>query len=152
MNINYLQKLRDNPSDGTTNRGISLSQIMHLEQVFNNGNPFPIVLKEFLYLAGDYCYVMDTGPWDSIEEMNIEHRADYLNIYGVTLNRPYLFLDVVGGNGELFMFLDEGDNPNLYQMKVSPTPTNTYRRIENLTLKDLIDGRIQDVINGDNPF
>jgi hypothetical protein len=88
-------------------------EITHLEQVFNNGNLFPKVLKEFLYLAGDYCYVMDTGSWDSIEEMNIEHRADYLNIYGVTMNRPYLFLDIVGGNGELFMFLDEGDNPEL---------------------------------------
>ena len=73
MTIDYLQKLRDIPSDGTTNRGISLLEITHLEQVFNNGNLFPKVLKEFLYLAGDYCYVMDTGSWDSIEEMNIEH-------------------------------------------------------------------------------
>ena len=152
MTIDYLQKLRDIPSDGTTNRGISLLEITHLEQVFNNGNLFPKVLKEFLYLAGDYCYVMDTGSWDSIEEMNIEHRADYLNIYGVTMNRPYLFLDIVGGNGELFMFLVEGDNPELCQIKSDPSPTNIYRRIKNLTLKGLIESRIQDVINGDNPF
>ena len=41
MTIDYLQKLRDIPSDGTTNRGISLLEITHLEQVFNNGNLFP---------------------------------------------------------------------------------------------------------------
>ena len=40
------------------------------------------------------------------------------------MNRPYLFLDIVGGNGELFMFLDEGDNPELCQIKSDPSPTN----------------------------
>lgn len=42
-------------------------EITHLEQVFNNGNLF-LSVKRVLMLAGDYCYVMDTGSWDNIEK------------------------------------------------------------------------------------
>ena len=52
MTIQYLQKLRDNNKmDGFTDEGLSLSEIAQLEQLCNNGNPFPQVLKELLFLA-----------------------------------------------------------------------------------------------------
>jgi hypothetical protein len=42
MTIQYLQKLRDNNKmDGFTDEGLSLSEIAQLEQLCNNGNPFP---------------------------------------------------------------------------------------------------------------
>ena len=50
MTIQYLQKLRDNNKmDGFTDEGLSLSEIAQLEQLCNNGNPFPQVLKNYYF-------------------------------------------------------------------------------------------------------
>ena len=152
MTIEYLQKLRDNPSDGTVIRGIPLTEIAHLEQIFNNGNPFPKVLKEMLFLAGNYCYVLDLGIWDSMQEMQEEERQELLEIDSVTITRPFFFVCLASTGMGVFMFLDEGDNPVLCQILNHPTQANYYRRMDGVTLKYLIDSRIQDVLNGDNPF
>lgn len=50
MTINYLQILRDNPKlSKNIMRGMTLTEITQLEQAWNNGNPFPKVLKELLF-------------------------------------------------------------------------------------------------------
>jgi hypothetical protein len=60
MKIEYLAKLKDNPSAypndkdyKSTIQPILIEEIEHLEQLYNSGNPFPKVLKELLFLAGN---------------------------------------------------------------------------------------------------
>lgn len=54
MIIEYLKTLRDNPIiNGYNIEGISETEIQQLEQLYNNGNTFPKVLRELLYLAGN---------------------------------------------------------------------------------------------------
>jgi len=78
MEINYLQALRDYPSPCPDREEykyklaiepLSLSEISDLEQSYNNGVPFPKVLRELLYLAGKNCYVCDYGLYDTQQEM-----------------------------------------------------------------------------------
>lgn len=77
MEIKYMKMLHDNPSQypGKTpefsNKGISfpggpIKGIEKLEQDY--GAPFPVALKEFLYLAGDFCYVRYDERGSIIEE------------------------------------------------------------------------------------
>ncbi|MCZ8091414.1 hypothetical protein [Flavobacterium sp.] len=59
MEIEYLQILKNNPYKGIDDpfkrlriTGIPDTEINYLEQTWNNGNHFPKVLKELLFLAG----------------------------------------------------------------------------------------------------
>lgn len=90
MTIQYLQKLRDNNKmDGFTDEGLSLSEIAQLEQLCNNGNPFPQVLKELLFLAGNSCNYLDYSIYDSQQELQSEERLELQELYGITITRPY---------------------------------------------------------------
>ena len=65
MEITYLKKLQENldirpyPCEP-----LPMSEIENLEQTYNNGNPFPKVLRELLFLAEEYCMVLDYGAED----------------------------------------------------------------------------------------
>lgn len=80
MNIEYLEALRDNPKRWDyENKGISdLAIIQQLEQSFNNGNSFPKVLKELLFLAGESC-VWLMFHYDSQYEMQLEENTDLID-------------------------------------------------------------------------
>ena len=73
MEINYLKKLQENinifqyPCEP-----ISMIEIESLEQTYNSGNPFPKVLKELLFLAGEFCYILDY--------ITKKHRILYMHI------------------------------------------------------------------------
>lgn len=84
--------------------------------------------------------------------MQEEERQELLNIDGVVMPRPFFFLCLASTGMPVFMFLDEGDNPDLCQIEHYPTQSNYYSRMEGVALKDLIESRVQDVLNGDNPF
>ncbi|KOP40284.1 hypothetical protein DBB36_14230 [Flavobacterium sp. WLB] len=122
MTIKYLQQLRDNPISYSKNNkelqfkieGIPESEIQQLELTWNNGNLFPQVLKELLFLAGNFCYVCDYGPNDSQQEMQ-EWVREHLEDSNRSINRPFYAFDVWGGLNFLFIYLDEGDNPNVFQ-------------------------------------
>src|SRR5688572_23641382 len=108
MEIKYLQALRDYPSAypdksyKKTIEPISLSEIATLEQLYNNGNPFPAALKELLYLAGDYCYVLDYGMADSQQEMQEEVRERWAE-ERQEMTRPFMVIDVYNVNDQ-FLF------------------------------------------------
>ena len=152
MNINYLQKLQfNNKMDGFTNEGLTLSEISQLEQLYNNGNPFPKVLKELLFLAGNFCNYLDYSVYDSQQEMQDEERAELFDLYGIVVSRPYFFVDLSSHGLPAFIFLDEGDNPPLYQLQSHPTQNNFFRNTGG-TLQTLIESRIQNYLEGYNPF
>lgn len=159
MNIEILTNLRDNPIEyGTTrnfeNRGIELSEIQQLEQLYNNGNPFPKALKELLYLAGDFCYVLDYNTHDSQQEMQESMRED-LEDDEITITRPFYAVDNYGGVSHyLFIYLDEGgDDPDLFEYSLSGGREGMDDiRPLGYTLSSLINRGIEDVKEGRNPF
>ena len=157
MNIQYLTKLKDNPieySEDTDFRfpikGISEAEITQLEQTWNNGNPFPKVLKELLYLAGEDCYVFDYGIPENQNEMQ-EWVREQMTEMNKTITRPFYAIDLYGGDQFLFIYLDEGDNPDIYQASAYESNSIWFRNI-NHTIKSLSERRIDRVKEGYNPF
>lgn len=124
MNIELLTYLRDNPKLRPQNpnpedqypiKGLSLETIAELEQKFNNGNPFPKVLKELLYLAGEDCYVLAYDIDPTMKDMQDNVRELFTAYNRPTFTRPFFVLDVYNfSSGFTYMYLDEGDNPPLY--------------------------------------
>lgn len=152
MTLQYLQSLKDNNKIGSfADEGLTDSQIIHLEQLYNNGNPFPKVLKELLFLAGNYCNCLDYGAYDTMQEMQTEARSNLQQMRNITISRRHFYVEMLSNDLNLFIFLDEGDNPEINQLADNATPTNFFRRT-GLTLRSLIEARIHDYKKGFNPF
>lgn len=151
MTIQYLQLLKEHNKRNFTDEGLTLSEITQLEQLYNNGNPFPVILKELLFLAGKFCNYLDYSIYDSQQELQNEERLELQELYGITIPRPYFFVDLSSNGLPAFIFLDEGDNPPLNQLEKYPTQSNYYRRTGG-TLQTLIGSRIQNYLDGYNPF
>ncbi|MBB6369409.1 hypothetical protein [Chryseobacterium shigense] len=152
MDIQYLNILLKYPEiDGDTNKGMPESDIILLEQTYNKGNSFPKVLKELLFLAGNYCYALDYGIYDSQNEMQREERLELLDVYNLLISRSLFFICLASHGLPVFMFLDEGDNPPLNQLANNPVPEKYFNSV-NGTLPMLIEGRIRNHIKGFNMF
>ena len=158
MNIQYLTKLKDNPieyPEDTNNsfpiQGISEIEIIQLEQSYNNGNPFPKVLKELLFLAGNYCYVCDYGVNDSQQELQ-DWVREHMQERNKIISRPFFVFDVYNGFPFLFIYLDEGDNPLVYEADPYNPDLNWIRQLQNQTMKSIVDDGIERVKEGYNPF
>lgn len=158
MNIQYLKKLQTNPSLEINNsgyfssiKGISETEIKSLEQLYNNENPFPKVLKELLLLAGTNCFVCDYGINKTQQELQEWVREDMLENER-TISRPFFAFDVYGGSQFLFIYLDEGDNPEIYEAHPYSNDDNWIRHLNNLTIKNLVDNGIERIKRGENPF
>ncbi|SFD94047.1 SMI1/KNR4 family protein [Flavobacterium phragmitis] len=159
MEINFLKYLRDNPSAYPNNDGykgtikpISLQEIENLEQLYNNNSSFPKALKELLYLAGNGCYVLETGLFDSQEEMQTEAR-ELLEKYNKNISRPFFAIDMYNsGDQFIYVYLDEEENPLVHQAYL-PTNDNipTYKNL-NKSLSEFIKHRIETFKKGYNPF
>ena len=153
MEITYLQALKETPHVDFPNDGIPETEIARLEYLYNNGNPFPKVLKELLFLAGNHCEWLDFSIYDSQQELQDEIREELLSVYGLTIARPHFIVDTIPDGTFVFMYLDEGDNPPLYHSNYI-TRTNTAAEPEGGkgSLKSLIERRIQLHAEGFNPF
>ncbi|NQX86331.1 MAG: hypothetical protein HRT67_10585 [Flavobacteriaceae bacterium] len=71
MEIQYLQKLIEYPSGldaygnlSFENKPSTMEEILQLESTYNNGNLFPKVLRELLFLAGNSCYCLEYNMVD----------------------------------------------------------------------------------------
>lgn len=156
MNIQYLNQLRDNPIRFGNSRnfpiqGISLQEITQLEQNWNNGNPFPKVLKELLFLAGKDCYVFDYGIGETQQGMQ-EWGREQMEDNNIVENRPFYIFDFYGGYHFSFIYLDEGDNPKAYKGTPYHDPEEGWIKPLTFTIKEYVDSRVQDVQDGLNPF
>lgn len=176
MEIQYLKLMKENPvkpRNGYTNQGISLAEIQTLEQVYNSGNPFPKVLKELLFLAGDRCNVLDFGglegffisqgwaiPTDAKEmQMTQIFIADSMTDEGVSMpNRPWFVIDIYNAEYPVFVFLDEGDDPNVYEFWITEPADppialghNHIRKVKSPLSKHILIG-VNSMLKGQNPF
>jgi len=162
MEIIYLKKLQENlnirpyPCEP-----ISITEIESLEQTYNNGNPFPKVLRELLFLAGEYCMVLDYGHENEDELSTQAGLQEWIRTMfafkGTPLfTRPFYVIEICQGYVFSFIFLDEGDNPMRYDSFFGPDETplgwSTYYRNSGLTIPTLINNRIDSVKMGRNPF
>jgi len=119
MQIEFLTELKKNPYKfgfpNFNNEAIPETEIIHLKQLYNKGNVFPKALRELLFLAGNYCYVFDYGINDSQEELQ-EFVRENLIENEKSLTRPFFAIDVYNaGDQFLFVYLDEGNDPSVYQ-------------------------------------
>ncbi|SHH44693.1 hypothetical protein SAMN05444148_2036 [Winogradskyella jejuensis] len=134
-----------------TDEGISEKEIMQLEEFFNKGNEFPQVLRELLFLSGKFCNFLDYGIYDSQMEMQIEERKELLTLRGFSISRPHYFVCLASQGLPLFLYLDEGNNPDLYQISNHLTKESHSRNLGD-SLKTLINHRIEKCKSGYNPF
>jgi hypothetical protein len=155
MQIEYLQDLANNPVSytGKRIRPISEAEITALEHLYNNGKPFPNALKELLYLAGDYCYVLDYGIDESQQETQ-EFVKETMDLFGggKQISRPFYAIDVYNGNDQfLFVYLDEGEDPPVYEA-IYYKPEPTWIHLINSKLSLFLSSRIRREQEGQNPF
>jgi len=156
MEIQYLTYLRDNPVyKGITKdmpiKSISLQEIEQLEILYNSGNPFPKALKELLFLAGKFCYVLDYGVFESQQEMQDYVRSEMAEDTKA-ITRPFFAIDIYNpGDQFIFVYLDEGDNPPTYELHYYEDNDEDWIWQVTPTLSDLINSGIDRVKQGRNP-
>lgn len=151
MEIQYLTYLRDNPIGYWPIKPISLQEIEQLETLYNNGNSFPKVLKELLFLAGKSCYVLDYGGFEDQQQMQDFVRSEMAD-ENKSITRPFFVVDVYNlGDQSIFVYLDEGDNPPTYELHYYADNDNWIHQVTP-TLSGLINHGIDRMKQGRNPF
>lgn len=163
MEIIYLKELQNYPMREPKNpinkfeiQGLSLPEIVELEQNWNSGNPFPKALRELLYLAGTYCYVLDYNVWENQQDMQ-EMLRMYMQRSGHSFSRPFFIVDNYGGGGPgqfLFVYLDEDQNdPKIYEYSSDAIDRGrVLDRYLGYSLSHLINLGITAVKEGRNPM
>lgn len=162
MEIKYLLALRDNPvayPNDTDYKGevkpISLAEIINLEQLFNGGNQFPKALRELLYLAGSYCYVLDYGGETEDQQDLQETVRVYVANNNKVISRPYFVIDTYNeGDQFLFVYLDEGDDPQVHEAVFYDQTDfpDWIHKTSPGSLSQFISARIERFKTGQNPF
>ncbi len=154
MDITYLKQLERTPNKNSwINESISLEEIKQLEQIYNNNKPFPKALRELLFLAGNYCIVLDYGLNDTQQELQ-EFVRENMQEENRIITRPFYAIDVYNaGDQFLFVYLDEVDDPAVYQASYedrSDRP-NWINKVTP-TLSNFVNRKIERVKKGQNPF
>ncbi len=156
MEIEYLKELRDYPSahpnkEYKTIKPISLQEITELENLYNEGQTFPKALRELLFLAGKYCYVLDYGLNTSQQELQ-EFVSELMVETNNQIRRHFYAIDVYNAYDQfLFIYLDDGDNPSLYEAYYGRNEENFIRKVQPY-LTDIINKRIICIKQVYNPF
>jgi hypothetical protein len=157
MDIKYLINLKNLnsvlPSKYFPNESISLEEVSQLEQTYNKGNIFPKILKEYLLIAGKYCPVIDKGIFSSQQELQ-EFVREELEHYGKIFTRPFFAIEIYSGDWCLFIYLDEGDNPNLYCAYYDDEAAGFSEPLRKMghNISSLINSRIQRIKENMNPY
>ena len=154
MDITYLKQLERTPNKNSwINESISLEEIKQLAQIYNNNKPFPKALRELLFLAGNYCIVLDYGLNDTQQELQ-EFVRENMQEENRIITRPFYAIDVYNaGDQFLFVYLDEVDDPAVYQASYedrSDRP-NWINKVTP-TLSNFVNRKIERVKKGQNPF
>jgi len=151
MNIEYLKKLEQNPyKHSWRNESISIAEIQQLEQEYNNNDIFPQSLRELLFLAGKYCIVLDYGLEESQQDLQEYVRGKMLS-KGKTIVRPFYVIDIYNGSDQfLFVYLDEGNDPGVYEAHYYEGQDWITKVDDKLSV--YIDDLVERVKQGRNPF
>ena len=160
MNIIYLKSLQNNPSLEINRsgyysviQGVMEQEIEQLEQLYNYGNPFPKALKELLFLGGSDCYVLDYGLNETQQKLQ-EFVRENMQEESRVITRPFYVIDVYNaGDQFLFIYLDEGDNPPVYEGHYwDSNDRPSWITLVDSSLSNYINDLVNRVKNGQNPF
>lgn len=119
MEIEYLKDVKEYQSRyptskewTATNEQLPLEEIIRLEKEYNNSKPFPKALRELLFLAGEYCNILES-------ESNAETQLyvqELLEKNKQKISRPFYVIEMNYSSVAFwFIYLDEGDDPPVYQ-------------------------------------
>lgn len=120
MEIKYLKKLKENPTiNRRTIKGISEDAIKKIEKRLNV--KFPLVYKEFLYLAGDYTGGLRLAEGNSSIDMLVKDDVrkkleKSIEQFQIPINKPIWVISEKDGFQQFFFFyLNEGtENPAVW--------------------------------------
>ena len=154
MTIKYLQELQnlDYQSLGRTwvNEPKSTTEILSLEQQYNAGRPFPDVLRELLYIAGNGCPLIELRPINLQQQIRSE-----LNESGHSISQNFFGFDFLDfGSFSLVYTNDNTPDPKVYHVELDPSEEEHTEFIEDsdFTLLKLLKHRINKVNQGFNPY
>ncbi len=102
------------------------------------------------FLAGEYCYVFNYGVYDTQQELQEFMREDMAD-NGKSITRPFYVMDTWNADQFSFIYLDEGDNPYIYDANSYKNGSNWFYKT-NYTIKSLAESRIESVKRGENPY
>lgn len=156
MEINYLKLFQQNPrsdlNDLSTvpNTGMNNQQIQELEHLWNNGNQFPTVVKEFLLIGGIYNWIFEGGDQKQLRSL-IDRYCQQIS-YSIT--RPFMALTKSFSDPQFFIvFLDENQiDPKLYELNLYTNDDLTHYSVSRLeaigdTLSQAINGSVYNYRN-----
>ena len=161
MEIEYLKTYNEN-KDILINfavaapEGKTMEEIQELETLFNQGNPFPKAFREFLFIGGRYDAIGINSSIDGNYKGLHQYYEEGMAKRGLKFNRPFMvFHDLEGGCG-LFIYLDEGDDPQPYICSVSEgydsDDDEKIWKSGYSTFKELIDDLVNSALNGLQPW
>jgi hypothetical protein len=115
MEITYLTQLNNCPtvkfngSDYVESlQATPIDEIISLENLYNNGRPFPKALRELLYIAGEDCYVFDYGLTNTQTELQeVARRTLTWAERNLSIPRPFYVIDIYNA-GDMFLFVLPG--------------------------------------------
>jgi hypothetical protein len=142
-NSDYVRKLEP----------ISMGEIISLESNYNQGHQFPASLRELLFLAGNYCHVLEYGMNKSQQEMQEDSRERLIDA-GLNIGRPFFVIDVYNMSDQfLFVYLDENVNdPEVQSAYMEQLADVSFTRSLKSTLSQFIDLRFKRLLSGENPY
>ncbi|MHA3786884.1 hypothetical protein ACX0HA_01640 [Flavobacterium hauense] len=156
MIIEYLRELENlnsqNLQDIFPNKPLPVTDIFQLEQLYNNGKPFPKVLRELLHIAGNKCSVISLsrkGPF--LYQLAIR---EAISNSDHTISRPFFAFDQFDIDLFSLVFLDEEtEDPEIVHFNLNEEESSyEYMMRSGVTLSNLIKGRIVDVKKGYNYY
>lgn len=116
MEIKFLNEIVNNPNlkKSWKNIGLTMEAIQELETKYNGGIPFPVAIREFLFLAGeDNTIGFDIHDNISHLQKRAKENLDYCK---QKIDRPFFAFDqLVDCEQFTFVYLDEDQNdPDVY--------------------------------------
>ena len=152
MKIKYLQKFEENKDKFKyvktyPTQGCSLNEIKVLEEKLNNGNPFPKVFREFLFIGGEVSCLPFNMKFSWMER-ETKDCLEGLKNRGLKTDRPIVVFDQLDSEQYSFIYLDEGDNPqpwNCFAVEDEETiwksPFNTFKDLIEVSVDLALEGR-----------
>ena len=154
MELKYMRELTsiksyvDFPPEGLT-----ISEITQLETAYNNGNHFPLALREYLYVAGGFSPVVAINA-SNLDVLQQRVRG-YLVEYSQQINRPFLAFEN-WNLSQYFLFIygdDTAEDPVIWMAYLEPDDSEpNFLSTDGMTLTEFVNEKISWVKRGLSPF
>ena len=134
-------------------KGLTLNQIEQLETTYNNGNHFPLALREYLFVAGGDSPVVETNA-SNLDELQQRLRG-YLVEYSQQINRPFLAFEN-WNLSQYFLFIygdDTAEDPVIWMAYLEPDDSEpNFLSTSGKTLTEYVNEKVSWVKRGLSPF